>query len=86
MSNWIFLIFEAHCNFHNALLNSVEAQCNSAIVEWHFCVKLKRNLPSATQISQHNANTFLAIIGQNKKVICKKRLTFIKITIEMEHN
>ena len=29
----------------------------NAIPQWHFCTKLKRNLISAIEISQHYANT-----------------------------
>ena len=62
MSNLIFLISEAQRNFSNKLFDSVEAQRNSAIAERHFRTKLKRNLTSAIEISQHNANTaFFAI-------------------------
>ena len=54
--NLIFLISEAKRNFRNKLFDSVE------ITEWHFCIKLKRNLTTAIEISQHNANTaFFAI-------------------------
>ena len=46
---------------------SVEAQRNSAIVQWHFCTKLKRNLTSTIEVSQHNANTaFFAILGKKR--------------------
>ena len=57
LCNLIFLISEAQRNFRNELNDSVEAQHNSAIAERHFCTKLKRNLTSAIEISQHNANT-----------------------------
>ena len=53
----IFLISEAQRNFRNELFDSVEAQRNSAIAERHFRTKLKRNLTSAIEISQHNANS-----------------------------
>ena len=60
--NLIFLISEAQRNFRNEFFDSVEAQRNSAIAERHFHTKLKRNLTSAIEISQHNANTaFFAI-------------------------
>ena len=36
MCNLFILISEAHRNFRNELFDSVEAQCNSAIVERHF--------------------------------------------------
>ena len=62
MRNLIFLLSEVQRNFHNELFDSVEAQRNSAIAEWHFRSKLQRNLTSAIEISQHNANTvFFAI-------------------------
>ena len=57
MRNLIFLLAEAKRNFRNELLDSVEAQRNSAIAERHFRIKLKRNLTSSIEISQHNANT-----------------------------
>ena len=57
MRNIIFLTSEAQRNFGNELFHSVEAQHNSAIAERHFGTKLKRNLTSANEISQHNANT-----------------------------
>ena len=67
MCNWIFLISEAQCNFRNELFDSVEAQRNSAIAERHFRTKLKRNLTSAIEISQHNANTALfSILGKKE--------------------
>ena len=63
MRNLIFLLTEAQRNFRNELFDSVEAQRNSAIAERHFRTKLKRNLTSAIEISQHNANTaFFAIL------------------------
>ena len=58
MRNLIFLLSEAQRNFRNELFDSVEAQRNSAIAEEHFrTFKIKRNLPSATEILQHNAKT-----------------------------
>ena len=57
MRNLFFLISEAQRNFRNELFDSFEAQRNSTIAERHFCTKLKRNLTSANEISQHNANT-----------------------------
>ena len=57
MRNLIFLLSEAQRNFRNELFDSVEAQRNSAIAERYFRTKLKRNLTSAIEISQHNANT-----------------------------
>ena len=63
-----FLISEEQRNFRNELFHSVEAQRNFATAEWHFCIKLKRNLTSATEISQHNANiAFFAILGKKSK-------------------
>ena len=44
-------------NFRNELSDLVEAQRNTAIVELYFRTKLKRNLTSAIEISQHKANT-----------------------------
>ena len=39
----------------------------TAIPERHFCTKLKRNLTSAIEISQNNANTALfAILGKKR--------------------
>ena len=61
MRNFIFLISEAQRNFCNKLFNLVE------IAEWHFCTNLKRNLTSAMEISQHNANTpFFAILDRKR--------------------
>ena len=65
MRNLIFLIAEAQRNFCNELFDSVEAQRNSAVAERHFLTKLKRNLTSAIEISQHNENTaFFAILTE----------------------
>ena len=65
--NLIFLISEAQCNFCNGLFDSVEAQRNSAIAEQHFCIKLKRNLTSAIEIPQHNANiAFFASLDKKR--------------------
>ena len=67
MRNWIFSISEAQRNFRNELFDSVEAQRNSAIAERHFRIKLTRNLTSAIEISQHNANTtFFEILGKKE--------------------
>ena len=64
MRNLIFLLFEAQRNFRNELFDSVEVQRNSAIAERHFRAKLKRNLTSAIENLQHNANTtFFAILN-----------------------
>ena len=63
----LFLISEAQRNFHNELFDSVEAQRNSAITEPHFRTKLKGNLISTVEISQHNANTaFFAIFDRKQ--------------------
>ena len=68
MRNLIFLLSEAQRNFRNELFDSVEAQRNSAIAERYFCTKLKRNLTSAIEISQHNANTAFFAISDWKTV------------------
>ena len=47
---------KAQRKFHNELFHAIEAQRNSAIAEQRFRTKLKRNLTSAIEISQHNAN------------------------------
>ena len=57
MRNLNFLLSEAQRNFRNDLFDSVKAQRNSAIAKRFFRTKLKRNLTSAIQISQHNAYT-----------------------------
>ena len=49
-------------NFSIQLKPWLETQRNSAIAEWHFCTKLKRNLTSAIEILQHNANTAIFAI------------------------
>ena len=64
MRNLIFLISEAH---RNELFDSVKAQRKSAIAEWHFCTKLKRNLTSAIEISLHKANTAFFAIWDKKR-------------------
>ena len=62
MRNLIFLLSEAKRNFRNELFDSVETQRSSAIAERYFRTKLKRNLTSAIEISQHIAITaFFAI-------------------------
>ena len=67
MRNLIFLLSEVQRNFRNEFFDSVEAQRNSAIAERYFRTKLKRNLTSAIEISQHNANTsFFAILDQKR--------------------
>ena len=53
----IFLSSKVQRYFSDEIFDSVEAQRNSAIAERQFCTKLKRNLTSAIEISQHNANT-----------------------------
>ena len=74
MRKLIFQISEAQRNFRNKLLDSVEAQRNSAILERHFYTKLKRNLTFAIKISQHNTNTaFFAILdGKRTNNLLKK--------------
>ena len=63
MRNLIFLLSEVQRNFRNELFDSVEVQRNSAIAEQYFRTKLKRNLTSAIEILQHNANTaFFAVL------------------------
>ena len=64
-SNFIFLIAEARCNFHNELFDSVEAQRNSGIEEWDFCTKSRRNPTSAIEILQRNI-AFFAILDRNR--------------------
>ena len=60
----IFLLSEVQHNFRKERFDSVEAQRNSAIAERYFLTKLKCNLTSAIEISQHNANTaFFAILA-----------------------
>ena len=66
-AQFIFLISEAQRNFRNKLFDSVITQRNSAITERHFRAKLKRNLTSAIEILQHNANTALFAIFDRKK-------------------
>ena len=68
MRNLIFLISEAQRNFRNEIFDSVEAQRNPAIAKRYFRTKLKRNLTSATEISQHNANTAFFAISYWKRV------------------
>ena len=67
-ARFIFLISEAQRNFSNKLFNSVEAQRNSAITERSYRNKLKGNLTSAIEISQHNANTAVFAIFVLKRV------------------
>ena len=67
MCSLFFLISEAQRNFRNKLFDSVKAQRNSTIAKWHFRIKLKRNLTSAIEISQHNANTaFFAVFDKKE--------------------
>ena len=54
--NELFYVIEAQRNFRNELFHAIEAQRNSAFVEQRFRTKLNRNLTSAIEISQHNAN------------------------------
>ena len=88
MRNLIFLISEAQRNFRNELLHSAKAQRNSAIAERRFRTKLKRNLTSATETSQHNANIAFFAILDRKRVnnLLKKADIHINVTIEMEQN
>ena len=67
LRNLFFLISEAQRNFRNELFDSVDAQRNSAIAERHFRTKLKRNLTSAIEISQHRTNTALFAIFDRKE-------------------
>ena len=67
MRNLIVLTSEAQRNFRNELFDSVEVQCSSAIAERHFCTKLKRNVTSAIEISQNNANTAIFAILDRKR-------------------
>ena len=67
MRNLLFLISTAQRKFRNEVFDSVEAQRNSVIAERHFRTNLKRNLISATEISQHNAITAVfAIFGRKE--------------------
>ena len=67
LRNLFFLISEAQRNFRNEFFDSVDVQRNSAIAERHFRTKLKRNLTSAIEISQHRANTALFAIFDRKE-------------------
>ena len=67
MHNLFFVISEAHRNFRNELFHAVEAQRNSPIAERHFRTKLKRNLTSEIEISQHNANAAFFAIFDGKE-------------------
>ena len=67
MRNLIFFISEVQRNFRNGRFDSFEAQRNSTMTEGHFCIKLKRNLTSAIEISQHNANTAFFCDFRQKK-------------------
>ena len=67
LRNLFSLISEAQRNFRNELFDSVDAQRNSANAEQHFRTKLKRNLTSAIEISQHRANTALFAIFDRKE-------------------
>ena len=68
MRNLPSLISKAQQNFRNKVFDSVETQTNSAIAERPFCAKLPRNLTSAIEISQHNANVAFSAILDRKKV------------------
>ena len=67
MRNLLFLISEAHCNFRNELFDSVEAQRSYANAERYFRTKLKSNLTSAIEVSQHTANTAFFTIFDRKE-------------------
>ena len=67
MCNLISLLSKVQRNFRNEFFDSVDAQRNSAIAERHFRTKLKRNLTSAIEISQHRANTALFAIFDRKE-------------------
>ena len=65
----------------------IQLKCN-AIAEQHFRTKLKRNLTSTIEMSQHNANTAF-FCNFRKNIVGLHNLqnkTDIKITIEMEQN
>ena len=66
--NELFHAIEAQRNFRNELFHAIEAQRNSAIAEQRFCTKVKRNLTSAIEISQHNANAALFQFLDSKRV------------------
>ena len=68
MRNLIFLISEAQHSFRYELFDSVEVQRNSAIAKQHFRIKLQRNLTSAIEISQRNANIAVFTILERKTV------------------
>ena len=74
MRNLIFLISDAQRCFRNELFDSVEAQRNSSIAERHFGTKLKRNLTSAIEISQHNVNNafFASLFRKRVNSLLKK--------------
>ena len=87
MRNFIFLSSEAQRNFRNKLFDLIEAQSNSAIAVQRFRSKLKRNLASAIEISQHNAiNTAFFAILDRKRANNLLRQIFISVTIKMEQN
>ena len=79
MRNLIFLISDAQRCFRNELFDSVEAQHNSSIAQRHFGTKLKRNLTSAIEISQHNVNTafFASIFRKRVNNLLKKAEIYI---------
>ena len=63
-----FLISEVQHNLCNELFDSVEAQRNSAIAEYDFQTKLKRNVTPTIETSQNNANTAVFAILDSKRV------------------
>ena len=78
MRYFFFSISETQRNFRNKLFDSVKAQSTFAISEWHFRTKLKRNLTSVIEISQHNANiVFFAILDRKRVNNLLKKMTFI---------
>ena len=59
----------------------MESKRNSAIAERHFRTKLKRNLTSAIEISQHVANTaFFAIFDRKRASNLLKKAKILLIT------
>ena len=62
-----FLISKVQPNFRNKIFDLAKRQRNSAIVEWNFCTKSKRNLTFAIKILEHNANTtFLRFLTEKE--------------------
>ena len=68
MRNLIFLISKAQRNFCNELFDAVKGQRNSAIVEWHFNAKSKRNWTSAFKISQAQPKHRIFVMLDRKEV------------------